>query len=136
MPYAMQDEHFPLVFSEMRGWVSEADWGRFFADYDRLLARQDPFASVFDSTGMRVPELHQFHNLVHFMRERTEPIRRLHLGCACVMITPLLRGLLAALGRLGGLPMKVVVMSDRESAIRWANERLARHSVPRAQSAN
>ena len=122
MPYALDDQHEPLISMHLHGWLSDAELDRVRADLDERVTRGQPFIVLLDCTGLRVPELSQVRQLANsFAVHADSPSQR---GVAFVINTPMLRGTLRAIVQTqsAGVPMTVV---DSVAAARhWAAAQL------------
>ncbi len=133
--FEIDESAFPLVFINVSEGAEVAQLEEFFAAYERMLARNQPFANVTDVSRVRArPNALVRQRLAEWTRSIEPRVVRLSKGDARVVDNALIRGAMTAISWLHQHPVKQEWFSNREEATAWAIQRLeeAGVSIPAA----
>jgi hypothetical protein len=123
--FVIDESAFPLVFINVSEGAEVAQLEEFFAAYERMLARNEPFANVTDVSRVRSrPNALVRQRLAEWTRSIESRVVRLSKADARIVNNALIRGAMTAIGWLHQHPVKQEWFSNREEAVAWAIERL------------
>jgi hypothetical protein len=124
-PYRFDMTKFPLVVLETVGDIPPDQLDTHFAEYRRILDRNQPYTLVYDATKIGKVDALLRKRYAEFMKTNERDFERLCLGCSFVITSAVVRGALTAvLWLTGSLPFPHKISSTREEAEAWAREQL------------
>lgn len=128
--FEIDESAFPLVFINVAEGAEVRQLEEFFAAYERMLARNEPFANVTDVSRVRErPNAVVRKRLAEWTRSIESRVIRLSKGDARVVDNALIRGAMTAISWLHQHPVKQQWFGNRDEAIAWAIERLVEAGV-------
>ena len=126
----VDDSRFPLVVMTNRDEFTADDALKYEDTLDALYARDERFALVFLSVGVKMPEARILRRLSVWMRERRRERRTLEVATAVYLSSTFIRGALRFINQLAPPPSPQEVFDSQEAAMSWAQEMLASESMP------
>ncbi len=118
------DENGPLITFAFRDHVSDREFDEYLAFYDRLVARNEPWVSLFDAREVRPLESKQVWRQADWIKRNAAALRKLNLGIAFVIPSPVIRGVLKAILWLQPLPQPHVVVANMSAGYGWCELQL------------
>lgn len=132
--FIVRDERFPLATTLYPSSVTEEVLEPYFADYGRLLAREQPFVSLVDMRPcLHVPSARVRKRIAEWGVRIADQRARYVVGVAFVVTSPLLRAALSAVHFVARPRQPTIVVANEEDALRFLAARLAAHglAIPR-----
>ncbi|NUO53021.1 MAG: hypothetical protein HOV80_29595 [Polyangiaceae bacterium] len=128
--FEIDESAFPLVFINVAEGADVAQLEQFFAAYERMLSRNEPFVNVTDVSRVRArPDALVRKRLAEWTRSIEPRVVRLSKGDARVVDNALIRGAMTAISWLHQHPVKQEWFGNRDEAVAWAIERLEEAGV-------
>ncbi len=124
------DETGPLRTFVFRQRVSDADFDEYLRAYDGIVARGEPWVSIFDARDVRPLDSRQVRRQADWIKRNAESLRTLNLGIAFVIPSPMIRGVLKAILWIQPLPQPHVVVADMGAAHAWCKLQLEAAGLP------
>jgi hypothetical protein len=124
MAFRLSTDNEPVVLIELSGTLSDAELAKMASEVTELLQTQKAChiraAVVIDFSNASAIAPHQRKTIGEWRREVRELMRHVCVGMAMVVKTPLIRGVLTAIGWFSPEPVPVVYLNSLEEAIDWA----------------
>lgn len=116
---------FPLVVIGFTGNdPTDENFQAYLDETYHLYDRQEPLAIVFDATHAPLPGFKYQKMQADWLKRHEELMRSYCVGTAYVIPNPLVRGILKAIFAIQKQPVPYEVVSSREEAKSWAQQRL------------
>lgn len=123
MALTVDDTDFPLLRIVFAGSPSDDDVRAYFEAYDRVLARRQRYALLFDASRAEPSPTLQ-RRKAEFLKQRASVLGALCLGGAYVITSPVVRGALSAVFWIQPLPYAHVVVPTVAEGEAWCRRRL------------
>lgn len=124
MPFRLSTDNEPVVLIELSGTLSDVELAQMASEVTELLriqmASHVRAAVVIDFSSASAIAPHQRKTVGEWRRDVRELMRHVCVGMAMVVKTPLIRGVLTAIGWFSPEPVPVVYLNSLEEAIDWA----------------
>jgi hypothetical protein len=124
MPFQLCTDYEPVILIELSGTLSDAELAAMSTEVTELLKLQQATrvraAVVLDFSTASAIAPHQRKAIGEWRRDVRELMSQVCVGMAMVVKTPLIRGVLTAIGWFSPEPVPVVYMSSLEDAINWS----------------
>ena len=120
---------WPLVVFTSRRALSESDFESYLAEYDRLLAREERYAAIFDAREAKPLDVKLVKRQAQWMEQNAAALKRLNVGIAFVIPSPLIRGVLRAILWMRPMPQPYNVCEAMPQALDWATRRMRQNGL-------
>jgi len=124
------DETGPLTTFVFRERVSDADFDKYLSLYDAIVARGEPWVSIFDARDVRPLDSKQVRRQAEWIKRNREALSKLNVGIAFVIPSPMIRGVLKAILWMQPLPQPHVVVASISAAYAWCVLQLKAAGLP------
>ena|SRR5579863_2818926 len=121
---------WPLVVFVSRDELGESDFDAYLAEYSRLLAGGKRYAAVFDAREAKPLDVKLVKKQARWMDEHEAELKRLSVGIAFVIPSPMIRGVLRAILWLRPMPQPYNICETMPSALDWTVRRLRQNGLP------
>ena len=125
----MDTSAFPKVRIRFVGGVDDAAFRVSLDDTARLLARGQRYSIVLDATRAERPTAVQRKLQAEFVSANAATLKRLCVGGAFAIASPIVRGALQAILWVAPLPFEHVVFGTTQEAEAWVDARLRRERL-------
>jgi hypothetical protein len=126
MAASLDTSRFPLVIVSLSGSFSDAAFDEYLQSLARAsFERKEQSVVLFDATHAGMATATQRKKHASWMNANEEPIKEYVLGCAFVIRSSIIRGVLTAILWLHPLPSAYVVLEAFDEAENWAILKLA-----------
>lgn len=124
--FQVSEEHFPIVVTTYPRRMTLGALPAYQAEYERLLAREQPFVSLVDMRPcVEMPDADVRKSMAEWGDRVAEARMRWVLGVAFVVVNPLVRGALTAVHWQAPPRQPTVVVSSPPEGLDFLLERLA-----------
>jgi hypothetical protein len=113
-----------LITFVFRDRVSDGDFDRYLSTYDRVVARGEPWVSIFDARDVRPLDSKQVRQQADWIERNSQVLSKLNFGIAFVIPSPTIRGVLKAILWLQPIPQQHVVVATMSAAYGWCESQL------------
>jgi hypothetical protein len=124
MPFQLCTDYEPVILIELSGTLSDAELAAMSTEVTELLKLQQAnrirAAVVLDFSTASAIAPHQRRAIGEWRRDVRGLMSQVCVGMAMVVKTPLIRGVLTAIGWFSPEPVPVVYMSSLGDAINWS----------------
>ena len=120
----IDEGRWPIVVITWLGVPRDQDFLSFLRRLEEFVARDEPFAVVFDTSHAGIPPRRYHEMQVEWDRRNAHRVARLQRGAAFVIKSPLVRILLQGYLLIQPLPCPSTVTSTLGEALEWAGERV------------
>lgn len=124
MSFLVDPSAFPLVRITLEGTIDDDAFRRYLDECTLLLNRGLPYAIVMDASRAGSAGSPQRRMQADFMREHHDRMRTFCMGCAFVIDSMVVRGMMTAVLWLQPMPCPHVVVSRVVEAESWCRSRL------------
>lgn len=124
MPITLDRTRAPLNFLRFEGTNGDADFRRCFDECDEMLAANQRYGIVIDGTNSDGFTATQRSANANWFATRAPQLRRLCVGAAFSIRSPLVRGTLTAIMWLAPIPMPHTILPTASEAEAWVKKRL------------
>lgn len=94
------------------------------AEFTHLLATNEPYVLLVDGSKIGAQSSADRKMWGEWIKDNTDTLRRLCLGCAIYNAGPVIRGLMTVFAWFAPLPYPVQYFPTREAAVAWCNEQV------------
>jgi hypothetical protein len=123
------DSRFPLVVFTNRDEFTGEDAVQYEDYMNALFERDERFATVFLSIGVKMPAGRILRRLAAWMRGVKTERARLELGSAVYLSSSVVRGALGLINSLAPPPSPQELFGSPEEALAWASDLLEKNGV-------
>jgi hypothetical protein len=122
----IDERAWPLVVFRFRGRTTMEELERYLQRQEAMLARQQPMASLVLAEEAKLWETPVMRRQAEWIKARKDELRRLSLGAALVIPSPVIRGMLKAILWIQPMPQPHTVVATPEEGLRWLREQVRR----------
>ena len=126
---SIDDRHWPLVVFRYQGEVSMPDLEACLHRQEEMIVRQQPCVSLVLTTELKMWETAVLRRQADWIKAHHDDLRKLSLGVALVIASPVVRGMLKAVLWLQPIPQPHVVVPSIAQALPWLRTRLAERKL-------
>jgi hypothetical protein len=119
----IDDRYWPLLVFRFSGQVSMEEMEAYLKRQDEMLVRGQKMASLVLTDHLRMWEMPVMRRQAAWIKEHEPTLRKLSLGAALVITSPVVRGMLKALLWMQPMPQPHLVCATPEQALAWLRER-------------
>jgi hypothetical protein len=126
---AIDERYWPLVVFRFSGQVTMGELEKCLKRQEQLLARQQQTASLVLTENLKMWETPLLRRQASWIKQQYDVLKRLSVGAALVIQSPVVRGMLKAILWLQPMPQPHFVTSNVDEALAWLRTRLAEAQV-------
>jgi hypothetical protein len=113
----------------VHGVVDAARFDAYISEFETLLERNERFAAVFDARHARPLDVRLVEKKAKWMDDNAQRLKRLNVGIAFVIPSPMIRGVLQAILWLHPIPQPYNVCDAMPQALDWIARRLRQNGL-------
>jgi hypothetical protein len=122
-------DRWPLVIYRFAHEVTLPQMEAYLAQQEEMLRRRERSAAVVIVESLRMLDSAVLKRQAAWIKDHTDELRRVSLGVALVLTSPLARGMLKALLWMQPMPQPMKVCSTAEEALEWVAARFAQAHI-------
>ena len=126
----VDERAWPLVVFKFRGRTTMEELEGYLARQDAMLARQQTMVSLVLAEEAKLWDTPVMRRQADWIKAHKDELRRLSLGAALVIPSPVIRGMLKAIMWIQPMPQPHTIVATPEDGLRWLREQVRRANAP------
>jgi hypothetical protein len=127
--FAFEGTTPPLIIARLWGALTDDEFRSYLRGYDEIMARGRPVVVIIDARRVEPASASQRKIQADWLIARDADIRKLLLGMAFVLASPIVRAIITAVFWIKPLPCPHTVKASLHDAHEWASSVCARQGI-------